>query len=98
MKCIFSAPADAVCANCHRRGAKCVTQELPEEISDPLSRSLQLGDRVIRVERLVEQLLKKAEETDLGQHIQSLPTPASVEFRATNAVGLSEHIKVCMCA
>lgn len=59
MKCIFGSPADTICVSCKRRGAKCVDQQLPEQISTPLDRSLQMGDRVVRVEALVEQLLKR---------------------------------------
>jgi hypothetical protein len=58
MKCIFGSPADTICVSCKRRGAKCVDQQFPEQISTPLGRSLQMGDRVVRVEALVEQLLK----------------------------------------
>ncbi|KAL7910615.1 hypothetical protein GGI35DRAFT_449210 [Trichoderma velutinum] len=59
MKCIFGSPADTACISCKRRGAKCVDQQFPEQISTPLDRSLQMGDRVVRVEALVEQLLNK---------------------------------------
>ncbi|KAM0465040.1 hypothetical protein ACHAPV_002033 [Trichoderma viride] len=59
MKCIFGSPADTICVSCKRRGAKCVDQQLPEQISTPLDRSLQMGDRVVRVEALVEQFLKR---------------------------------------
>lgn len=64
MKCIFSSPADTICVSCERRGAKCVDQQFPEHISTPLDRSLQMGDRVVRVEALVEQLLKKISNSD----------------------------------
>lgn len=57
MKCIFGSPADTACISCKRRGAKCVDQQFPEHISTPLDRRLQMGDRVVRVEALVEQLL-----------------------------------------
>ncbi|UKZ82828.1 hypothetical protein TrVFT333_010626 [Trichoderma virens FT-333] len=59
MKCVFGSPADTICISCNRRGAKCVDQQFPEQISTPLDRSLQMGDRVVRVEALVEQLLEK---------------------------------------
>lgn len=59
LKCIFGSPADTACISCKRRGAKCVDQQFPEHISTPLDRSLQMGDRVVRVEALVEQLLNK---------------------------------------
>lgn len=59
MKCIYGSPADTICISCKRRGAKCVDQQFPEHISTPLDRSLQMGDRVVRVEAMVEQLFKK---------------------------------------
>ncbi|RFU78911.1 hypothetical protein TARUN_3307 [Trichoderma arundinaceum] len=59
MKCTFGSPADTTCISCKRRGAKCVDQQFPEKVSAPLDRSLQMGDRIVRVEALVEQLLKK---------------------------------------
>ncbi|KAL7923105.1 hypothetical protein ACQKWADRAFT_291226 [Trichoderma austrokoningii] len=59
MKCIFGSPAATICVSCARRGAKCVDQQFPEHVSTPLDRSLQMGDRVVRVEALVEQLLEK---------------------------------------
>jgi hypothetical protein len=36
-----------------------VSQEYPEEITTALDQNLHMGDRIVRVERLVEQLLKK---------------------------------------
>lgn len=44
---------------CARRGAQCVGQEHPEVVTTSLGRNLQLGDRVVRVETLVDQLLKE---------------------------------------
>jgi hypothetical protein len=64
MKCTFSSPTDGTCIRCHRRGIKCVSQEYPEEITSALDRNLQIGDRIARVETLVEQLLKKAGDFD----------------------------------
>ncbi|KAJ5735429.1 uncharacterized protein N7483_000554 [Penicillium malachiteum] len=60
MKCIFSKPTDNICTRCRRRGVKCVSQECPEEITSSLDRNLQLGDRMARVENLIEQLLDKS--------------------------------------
>jgi len=58
MRCIFRSPADSICISCQRRGAECVGQQFPEVISTSLDRSLQMGDRVVRVEALVEKLLQ----------------------------------------
>ncbi|KAJ5609785.1 hypothetical protein N7528_010352 [Penicillium herquei] len=60
MKCIFNKPADNECTRCRRRGVKCVSQEHPEEIASSLDRNLQLGDRMARLESLVEKLLDKS--------------------------------------
>ncbi|KAI1329810.1 hypothetical protein F5Y16DRAFT_409027 [Xylariaceae sp. FL0255] len=62
MKCIFDSPSDDTCTRCTRRGAKCVGQEHPEVVSSPLDRSLQMGDRIVRVEALIDQLLKQVSD------------------------------------
>ncbi|KAK4175164.1 hypothetical protein QBC36DRAFT_302223 [Triangularia setosa] len=59
IRCTFAALGDAVCIGCHRRGTDCRSQELPEELSTPADRNRQMGDRIIRVETLIEQLVKK---------------------------------------
>jgi hypothetical protein len=98
MRCIFGSPTDVICTSCQRRGAKCVGQEYPEEISAPLDRSLQMGDRVVRVETLVEQLLKKS-SNDLdpiggcttGKYDVAfgydIPTPASISSGSSQFPG-----------
>ncbi|KAK1760425.1 hypothetical protein QBC47DRAFT_4963 [Echria macrotheca] len=58
VRCTFASDADQVCDGCRRRGTKCVGQEFPEEASGPAERSRQMGDRIVRVEGLVEQLVK----------------------------------------
>ncbi|KAI3316507.1 hypothetical protein HD806DRAFT_444584 [Xylariaceae sp. AK1471] len=60
IKCVFGSPTDNFCLRCSRRGAKCVGQEHPEVITPSLDRSLQVGDRIVRIETLVDQLLKAA--------------------------------------
>jgi hypothetical protein len=59
MKCIFGSTTDTTCISCKRRGAECVDQQFPEQISTSLDRNLQMGDRVMRLEAVIEQLLKK---------------------------------------
>ncbi|EXJ80946.1 hypothetical protein A1O3_07234 [Capronia epimyces CBS 606.96] len=67
MKCVFDSPTDAVCIACQRRGTKCVSQEFPEEVSAPVDRSRIMGDRVVRVENMVEQLFQKVAVGDNGR-------------------------------
>jgi len=79
VRCNFVSEHDAVCIGCRQRGTKCVSQEFPEEASAPADRSRQMGDRIVRVEALVEQLVKsvasgsnKPATPDAG-----IPTPSS---------------------
>ncbi|OIW30168.1 hypothetical protein CONLIGDRAFT_669883 [Coniochaeta ligniaria NRRL 30616] len=59
IRCNFGSASDAVCIGCHRRGTHCLSQEYPEEASRPAERGQQIGDRIVRVEALVEQLVRK---------------------------------------
>jgi hypothetical protein len=68
IRCNFNSAADAVCIGCQRRGTHCVSQEYPEEPSRPVEKGHQIGDRIVRVEALVEQLVRK---------VGHAPTPES---------------------
>ena len=65
VRCTFAPPRDATCNGCKRRGILCVSQELPQ------SSTWQAGDRLGRVEALVEQLVKSADNS--GIDIIDLP-------------------------
>lgn len=57
-RCVFDNSAeDALCFGCQRRGTTCVSQEFPEEDHSG-RRARQMGDRIVRVEALVEQLVR----------------------------------------
>lgn len=96
MKCIFRSPTDSICISCQRRGAECVGQQFPEVVSASLDRSLQMGDRVVRVEALVEKLLQRApDETvsvsthkatkDRKKPTHGILTPSSTTPASTNS-------------
>ncbi|KAL7922337.1 hypothetical protein ACQKWADRAFT_320872 [Trichoderma austrokoningii] len=58
IRCVFdNAAEDALCVGCQRRGITCVSQEFPEE-EQRGGRARQMGDRIVRVEALVEQLVR----------------------------------------
>lgn len=98
IRCTFTSHRDTVCIGCRRRSTKCVSQEFPEEASAPADRSRYMGDRIVRVEALVEQLVKTvgtgagpAPETLPGNNedlasVVGIPTPA-----ASSDSGLSSH-------
>lgn len=100
MKCIFRSPADPICISCQRRGAECVGQQFPEVVSNSLDRSLQIGDRVVRVEALVEKLLQRApdeteatkdgEKSGPGVLTPVSTTPKPINYTYPQSVGSSQ--------
>ncbi len=58
VKCTYLTADEAVCDGCFRRGTKCVSQDLPEQPLAPVDRRRQIGNRMIRVESLIEKLVK----------------------------------------
>lgn len=58
-RCIFANPEDAVCVACRRRGMACVSQEYDEVPSRRTGKAPEMGDRIVRVETLVAELVKK---------------------------------------
>lgn len=100
IRCTFTSHRDTVCIGCRRRSTKCVSQEFPEEASAPADRSRYMGDRIVRVEALVEQLVKTvgtgggpghAPDTLPGSNEDltsavGIPTPS-----ASSDSGLSSH-------
>lgn len=67
VRCTFESATDAVCITCRRRGAKCVSQELPEEPS----RVEDSAGRIVRVEALLNQLVKKVDQSTAKDGAQS---------------------------
>jgi Fungal Zn(2)-Cys(6) binuclear cluster domain len=90
LKCLFEngLPTDSICTGCRRRGTKCVSQELPEEVSAPVDKARQLRERVVRVEAQLEQLIKKGGNdgpTSEGGGVPApgIPTPTSMESESS---------------
>ncbi|KAK4947827.1 hypothetical protein LTR10_013335 [Elasticomyces elasticus] len=94
IRCSFSTSSDAVCIGCRRRGTSCISQEYRDEITVAAAsiapRGRYMGDRIVRVEALVEHLAKQvakgsdgftvatgfATSEDGGSHT-NIPTPGS---------------------
>ncbi|KAK1446530.1 hypothetical protein CCUS01_12397 [Colletotrichum cuscutae] len=67
IRCIFDdkGPRDT-CKTCWQKGTPCVSQEFPEEDAQTAPAPVgSLGDRLNRVERLVEQLYHRVEDLDV---------------------------------
>lgn len=63
IRCIFTAPEDAVCASCARRCKECVSQEFPDQTTPERSSRL-VGDRFQRMEAMIATLAKQPLVTD----------------------------------
>ncbi|RDW81980.1 hypothetical protein BP6252_03092 [Coleophoma cylindrospora] len=73
IKCQLSTENVPVCSGCLQRGTNCVSQEYPEEYDQPSG--AQLGERLGRVEMLLEKLLEKVNQYESEKG--ALPTPES---------------------
>ncbi|PKK43129.1 hypothetical protein CI102_13476 [Trichoderma harzianum] len=77
IRCVFdNAAEDALCFSCQRRGTTCVSQEFPEEEQSG-GRARQMGDRIVRVEALVEQLVRTVGNSSGGDGSQGGATARS---------------------
>jgi hypothetical protein len=105
MKCLFGSPTDATCISCQQRGTKCVGQEFPEEVSPPVDRSRKMGDRFVRVENLVDQLIKKGGNDGTaagggttsengGNPDHGIPTPVSTDSESSRFLALYKPLEV----
>ncbi|KAF2452836.1 hypothetical protein BDY21DRAFT_328633 [Lineolata rhizophorae] len=108
IRCSFSTASDSVCIGCRRRGTSCVTQEYPEETAAAAlstgDRGRSMGDRIVRVEALVEQLVKQVGNRNNGSTARAgssalsedggpntgIPTPGSSD-RAESARFLTAY-------
>jgi hypothetical protein len=67
VRCTFASINDAKCITCHRRGTNCISQELPEE---PRQVEDSAG-RIVRVEALLQQLVKRVDDGTAKDGTQS---------------------------
>jgi len=66
IRCTFLKASDTVCIGCTRRGTDCLGQEFPEESVTAASSAA--NDRIVRVEALIQQLVKQVSR---GSHVLS---------------------------
>ncbi|PWY88062.1 hypothetical protein BO94DRAFT_516518 [Aspergillus sclerotioniger CBS 115572] len=68
IRCTFSASSDETCIGCQRRGTKCLSQEFPDQTS---GEGQPIGDRIGRVEALVNQLVKNTPVREIAPRYES---------------------------
>lgn len=108
IRCNFGAETDAVCIGCQRRGTSCISQEYPEEALLPADKGRQMGDRIVRVEALIEQLVKKVGADGIASVPPSVRptepnhdlspgilTPGSTDSEQTRPSAILESPQVC---
>ncbi|KAL9082535.1 MAG: hypothetical protein Q9165_008866 [Trypethelium subeluteriae] len=70
VRCLFSTPSVPVCIGCQKRDTDCVSQEYSEETvvarSSREGQGRYIGNRIVRIEALVEQLAKKVRDGNNG--------------------------------
>jgi hypothetical protein len=77
IKCQLGSEDVPVCSGCLARGTTCLSQEYPEE-REP-SGNNQMGERLGRVERLLETLVAKISEYEQDDKVQKdILTPESI--------------------
>ncbi|KAH8660492.1 hypothetical protein BX600DRAFT_523465 [Xylariales sp. PMI_506] len=60
VRCTYASPSDEVCIGCSKRCSICISQEFPDQTTTPVARSRLVGERIGRVEALVQGLVKLA--------------------------------------
>ncbi|KAK8104559.1 uncharacterized protein PG998_011592 [Apiospora kogelbergensis] len=92
-KCVFNQTIptqDASCLGCQRRGTRCISQDSPEDPMLPPDGARQMGDRLVKVENIVQQLLNRVRDEDVS------PTSHGKQHRTgdilTPALTTSTHV------
>lgn len=75
VKCTYASPAEGICVGCARRCLDCVGQEFPEQDPGPSPKGRLVGDRIGRLESMIQQLTGQ-----VGAQAAS-PSPPSVPSR-----------------
>lgn len=89
VKCTYATPADDVCIACARRCLDCVGQEFPEQDHGPSPKGRLVGDRIGRLESMIQQLAEQ-----VGGHVASSispSTPVSVSIPISPSVMRPNH-------
>lgn len=88
VKCTYASPADDVCIGCARRCLDCIGQEFPDQDPGPSSKGRLLGDRIGRLESMIQQLAEQ-----VGDHVTSSSpsVPASISLPVGSSKMQSKH-------
>lgn len=76
VKCQLSSENVSVCSGCLSRGTTCISQEYPEEHDS--SGGPQLGERLGRIEHVLDKLMSKMEQYEEQDNATKIHTPESM--------------------
>ncbi|RFU33311.1 hypothetical protein B7463_g2980, partial [Scytalidium lignicola] len=88
VRCQFSSDEVSVCTGCLARGTSCVSQEFPEDHDSASGGAYSIGERLGRVELLLEKIVTKIESYERDEECQALPSP---ERLGTDVLTPSQH-------
>lgn len=78
IKCQLSSEDVPVCSGCLTRGTPCLSQEFEYPEDQDTSKGTQVGERLGRVEQLLENLVAKISSFEDEQKSQQVMTPDSI--------------------
>lgn len=84
IRCIFASSEDVTCVGCQHRRLPCVAQEMPEDLSPAKNANRHLGERIARVEDLMNDFLANKHT---GAEILSEGKPGQDRRSNSNAIG-----------
>ncbi|KAH8646215.1 hypothetical protein BX600DRAFT_157812 [Xylariales sp. PMI_506] len=73
IRCVYSSNTDKVCVHCRRRGATCVSQDLPESPRATRTSRVQIDERMVRVEDLLQNLTSKLNQDAAKAEVPEIP-------------------------
>jgi hypothetical protein len=90
VRCSYATPLDPCCIGCRRRGTTCLSQQdVDDSAAGPwatLNQDRRIGDRMVRVEALVERL---ASHVNCGVQVGSHPKLLAAGARADPDVSIT---------
>ncbi|KAF2186092.1 hypothetical protein K469DRAFT_664586 [Zopfia rhizophila CBS 207.26] len=96
IRCSYSTTSDSLCIGCRRRGTSCVRQEYVDETAAAASSAgnggRHMGDRIVRVEALIEQLVKHVGNGSNGNYTSNGPGPDPRRESNCLAASCSSHV------
>ncbi|GFG15509.1 hypothetical protein IFM5058_07489 [Aspergillus udagawae] len=70
IRCIFSSSEDVACIGCQHRGAPCVSQDMPEDLSPARKGNRHLSERIAKIEDFIKDFVASSKHAAEGEPLQ----------------------------